>query len=355
MVSIDQFVDTLVPNDAISNYCLQIKDLLQNLGFTSRIYCQRSLIKHPDILDYRDFDNPESRIIFHHSTFSPLVSKIIEMKQPKILIYHNITPAAYFRNDNFPYYLIFKEAERQNYVLRQTKFEAVVGDSKYNLKVISALLSPVKKKFVHPPFLTLQFKKSRQDTLPIDDLVKDKYFNIIFVGRIVANKKQDDLVKVFEYYSKFINPKSRLILIGFFSPNEPVFTYLYQLIKKRQINNVIIKANVNPEKLASYYRSCQLFLSMSEHEGFGIPVLEAIYYGVPVLSYRIPAMEEVLPPANLFDSKDVQKVADKIAVIQIDKRKKNKLIRDQSKILNKFQDNILIADFVKLIKSSFNL
>ena len=126
-------------------------------------------------------------------------------------------------------------------------------------------------------------------------------------------------------------------------------------IKKRQINNVIIKANVNPEKLASYYRSCQLFLSMSEHEGFGIPVLEAIYYGVPVLSYRIPAMEEVLPPANLFDSIDVQKVADKIAVIQIDKRKKNKLIRDQSKILNKFQDNILIADFVKLIKSSFNL
>jgi glycosyltransferase involved in cell wall biosynthesis len=253
MRTLHQLVDTIVHGDAISNECLQIQDYLKKLGYHSDIYARSSLIRTRRIKYYKDMPK-ESDFIFHHSTITPLISYISRLPGRKALIYHNITPGAFFKNYNYQLFKLFHEAERQNYMLSQIPFAGIIGDSRYNLDLIKEFVQTPYEAVI-PPFISLQFKKKDVVQLPTDDL---KPFTILFVGRFAPNKKQSDIVKVFEYYSKFLNSKARLFLLGFHAPTDAYFNEIYTYIQKRDIQNVFIRANLTSDELAQVYKQSDL-------------------------------------------------------------------------------------------------
>ena len=350
MKRIHQFVENLVPGDAISNDCIQINTYLKKLGYDSKIYVRTSHVRNKAVLDYKERIPKEDGIIFHHSTNSPLVNYVSKLPNKKMLIYHNITPSAFFKEYNYRLFKIFKEAERQNYLLENTKFDALVGDSQYNLSLIKEFTKG-KTEDVFPPFLSIQFS---QESEPVN-VKADHAFTIIFVGRFAPNKRQNDIIRVFEYYSKFINPEAKLLLLGKYTYEDSYYTEIAKYIEDRNIKNVTIQAHLTSEELADKYKEADVFLSMSEHEGFCIPVLESIHFNVPVLAYKIPALEELLDQTYLFDHKNYKKIAEKLYQIQINKELREKMIMDQKVILDKFQETKIKSKFKSFINTVFNV
>lgn len=353
-MNIHQYVDTIVSADAISNYALQIQSLLKSRNIHSKIYARASLIKSHDIVDYRSPIPEEAFVVFHHSTYSPLVEAVVNLPNKKMLIYHNITPAAFFREFDYKLYTLFREAERQNELLRQSKFEAIIGDSKYNLSLIRKHLPRVKVKEVLPPFLNLQFSERKEDTEVLKK-IKDENFNIIFVGRFTANKRQEDLIKVFEYYHNFINENSRLILIGGHSIFEPYCSFLYDYILKRELKNILIVRGASESSLMTYYRNSALFFSMSEHEGFCIPIIEALHYGIPILAYGIPAIRELINKKYLLTSKNYQLIGEIIEELRNNSSLRQEILADQKKVLRRFNANNLKNNFLQVLSKGFDL
>jgi len=353
MKSIHQFVDTLIPGDAISNEALQIRDYLRDLGYHSDIYTCASLIEKGFVKKYQHSLKADDGVIFHHSTNSPLVKYMSEIPNKKVLIYHNITPAAFFKEYNYPLFKHFKEGERQNNMLSQGNFKALIGDSQYNISLMNTIVkAPIQE--VIPPFLSLQFDKNASRSLHTKTKIEHD-FTLIFVGRFAPNKRQDDILHVFEYYQKYLNPRARLFLLGMYAYVDPYFSQIKKYMDERDIRNVTIKAHLTSEELAEMYQNADVFLSMSEHEGFCIPVLESIHFEVPVLAYKIPALEELLPKKYLFSKKDYKKIAEYLYTIEQNKKFRKEMIKEQKKILYKFGENDIKERFKFVISAVFNV
>src|SRR5947209_6324371 len=129
--------------------------------------------------------------------------------------------------------------------------------------------------------------------------------NILFVGRFAPNKKQDELVRVFRHYLA-LDPTARLILLGVSEPNDPYLAHINNTIQWLGLNESgILPGPVTEAELAAYYRSSDLFCSMSEHEGFCVPLVEAMWFDLPVIAFRSSAIPETLGDAALmFTIKD---------------------------------------------------
>ncbi len=350
---IHQLVDTLVPGDAISNDCMQIHSFLNELGYESHIYARASLIPAPFIHNFRNPIPEDADIIFHHSTYSPLVERVAYLSNKKVLIYHNITPAAFFKNYNSELLHYFKEAEKQNYYLSQIQFDGVIGDSRYNLSQIQDFIT-AKNEAVIPPFLRLQFFDDAVAYKVPKSHKKNDSFTILFVGRFAPNKRQMDIVKIFEFYVKFVNPKAKLVLVGHHSFIDPYFIEINRFITERDIPNIEILGSLTSLHLAEVYSMADVLLCMSEHEGFCIPVLESIHFDVPVLAYSLPALEELIPSEYLLNTKDVKTVAAYLLNIQKDKEYRDTMLSEQKKVFSRFQERDIKNSFKQFINQVFN-
>ena len=120
----------------------------------------------------------------------------------------------------------------------------------------------------------------------------DDYVNILFTGRIVPNKKQEDVIETFYYYKKYINPKSRLILAGSYVDVGKYHEKLELFARKLGLADVIFTGQIRFDEILAYYRLADVFLCMSEHEGFCVPLVEAMYFDVPMYN---DDMRENLP------------------------------------------------------------
>ncbi len=123
--------------------------------------------------------------------------------------------------------------------------------------------------------------------------------DILFVSRVAPNKRQEDLIKAFALYARVFQPAARLFLVGGADPPSYLRT-LQSFIARLGIEGVHVVGKVALCDLISYYRNADLFVSMSEHEGFGIPWLEAMHCGVPVLSFAAGAIAETVGDAGVL-------------------------------------------------------
>src|SRR5439155_16659710 len=120
---------------------------------------------------------------------------------------------------------------------------------------------------------------------------QDGWRNLLFVGRLSPNKRQDDVIRVFARYNRFVERRSRLILVGSWRGMERYLHELQTLVRDFDLQDYVLFAgHVTPAELVAYYRSADLFLCMSEHEGFCVPILEAMHFDVRVLAYSASAV-----------------------------------------------------------------
>jgi glycosyltransferase involved in cell wall biosynthesis len=315
--------------DAISNHALAIRSHLREQGYDSEIYALyiADEVKH-EAKDIRgDANLGDAGLIYHHSTGSDATQTVVSHRGPKFLIYHNITPDYFFHGFDS---LKSQELARGRSELAELVpyIQASAGDSEFNAKELKEL------GFANVTVIPFPVDPAAWSTAPSSTLMnnlRDGMANVLFVGRIAPHKKQCELVEAFSHLLD-IDDRVRLILVGEFLTGDPYYEELVQNIARLQLESrVRLPGKISHADLNAYYRTGDLYWSMSEHEGFGVPLVEAMWFDVPVLAFKSSAIPETLGTGGImFTSKtDVDQVAALARLMIRDTNLRERIVRGQ--------------------------
>jgi len=307
---VHQILATLGYGDAIGNEVLGINRALRAAGFESEIIVESADPRLEDLtVDYRDVihDVGENDLLIHHFSLGSRASRTaFALPARMMLIYHNITPPEYFLG-------VHDQLVRQCYHGRRellpyrSRCELALGDSEFNRQELETLgFDPTAVLPVVPDFTHLDVPADPR----IADAFDDAWTNILFVGRLIPNKRPDRLVRDFHAYKTLFNPRSRLILAGSYGGFDVYLAQLHDLVARLGVDDVHILGQVTNEELTALYDVADVFLCASEHEGFCVPLIEAFYKRVPVLAYAATAVPATMDGGGiLYDSRDPRRVA----------------------------------------------
>lgn len=340
-IEIHQFVPIARYGDAVFDDTLAIRDILRKWGFLSNIYYQGSFPPaEREGVRYNKFPPKSSskRIIIYHFAIGSLLSQFVQhLSNPKILIYHNMTPVQYLYGvDNNSAQAVMEGKEE----LKRLKdgITLALGDSEYNREEL-------KKDFgftstgVLPIIIDFnKFNKNKADE-KITERYRDGTINFLFVGKIAPNKCQEDIIKVFYLYQRYFNPDSRLFLVGSTYGMEVYERYLKQLTSRLGLEEkVVFTGHVSPQELIAYYSISHLFLCLSKHEGFCVPLLEGMYFDIPIIAYKAAAVPETLGKAGvLINHKGYEEIAELCDLLLCDSELRQMVIEGQRRRLEDFR------------------
>jgi glycosyltransferase involved in cell wall biosynthesis len=327
--AIHQLLPNLAYGDAISNEAITIRDHLRDQGYASEIFVQHidPKIIHEGSPYVEGKIGPQAGLIYHHSIGSGITQAAITHPGPKCLIYHNITPAKFFEQYRPEFAAILEQGRIDLKDLAQ-HFPLSVGDSSYNA------LELKESGFQNPGIFPLIIDPQKWNHPSDRELMRslqDGRKNLLFVGRLAPNKRQDELLEAFSHYLT-MDDQARLILIGYAADTDPYYIHLMNTIERFHLQPyVVMPGHVNEAQLMAYYRTADVFWSMSEHEGFCVPLIEAMWFNLPVLAYGCTAIPETMGQAGiqLTDKTDLVRVAAVAKVLAHDPRLRSSVIAAQ--------------------------
>ncbi len=339
-MEIHQFVAGASYGDAITNQSRMLAGLFRRLGYSSEIYAvprhinPRMLGEFSDYRFHGERSSKDNIAILHFSIASPINEYFRSLPDRKIIIYHNITPEKYFRviNERIACEL---RAGREELASFAGVPELSLAVSEFNRKELEEL--GFKNTGVLPLAIDREGFSRAPSSVTLSRVNQPHIHNFLFVGRFVANKKFEDIILFFNYYSKYINSDSRLFLVGSFAGTEMYFSYLRSLSMQLGLDSVCMIGHVNFEDLLAYYSAADVFVCMSEHEGFCIPLLEAMHFNLPVLAYSAAAVPETLGGSGvMFKQKKYPEVAEMASLLIRDGDLRGKVIKKQNERLGDF-------------------
>ena len=291
---IHQLVHTLSYGDAISTEVLALQSALRELGLESEIY---ALHEH-NRLKGRSRKFPaigecaEADIILHYSIGSPLNDLYANWNRGhRVLVYHNITPAKWFRGVNNR---VASDIERglSDLPALCAKSDRVWADSLFNAREIQAL--GFQASVLELPIAPERWNRPRDEAM-FSQVKKRGGVNVLHVGRMAPNKCVEDVIKSFYYLNKFIAPKSTLWLAGIDTDTELYSFSLRRLIRNLGLDDSVeILGGLTDEEIRSLYEASSAYVCMSEHEGFCLPLIEAMHFGLPVIAFGAGAVPETV-------------------------------------------------------------
>ena len=332
-MKIHQLLAGLHPGDAISNHALALRDLLRSWGHTSEIYARDiSAAVATECLPHSTFQADTNAIaIYHYSMdFDAVTDLFLRFPGKRMFIYHNITPHHYLLPHNAGVARACEDGRARLSELKRSA-DVVLGDSEFNCAELS------EHGFDNPRVLPIFVDFERLDaTPPCPHTLRrfqDGWHNLLFVGRLSPNKRQDDVIRAFARYNRFIERRSRLLLVGSWRGMERYCDELQTLVRQLDVQDyVIFTSHVTPEELTAYYRSADLFLCMSEHEGFCVPIVEAMHFDVPVLAYSAAAVPGTLGGSGVLATrKDYAQIAEMAHLLITDSTLRDAVVREQGK------------------------
>ena len=156
------------------------------------------------------------------------------------------------------------------------------------------------------------------------------------------NKKIEDVISAFAYFQKGVEPNSRLILAGSFAGTERYQRLLLAMIRDLKLENVEFMGSIPQNQLNACYCSARMFLCMSEHEGFCIPLIESLVHRVPVMALATAAVPETLGGAGiLFQEKQFEAIAEMMGRVTRDEVFRSALLTRQDARLAAFKSRDL--------------
>ena len=331
---VHQIMATLGYGDAIGNEALGIQRALRRAGFDSEIIVETADPRLEDMtVDYRDFvgEVGEDDLLVHHFSLGSRASRTaFALPCRMILVYHNITPPEYFLG-------VHEQLVRQCYHGRRellpwrARCELALGDSEFNRQELEALgFAPTAVLPVVPDFTHLDVEPDRR---PVD-AYDDDWTNILFVGRVIPNKRPDNLIRFFHAYKTLYNPRSRLILAGSYGGFSAYLTQLHALVADLGALDVHFTGQISNAELTALYNVADLFLCASEHEGFCVPLVEAFHKRVPVMAYAATAVPATMDGGGLlYDTRDPREVAALMHATLSDAAAQDRLIAAQDEAL----------------------
>ena len=349
LTAIHQITPCLAAGDAISNQTLIIQKYLRSLGYDSHIYVESYdplLSEFAKVLRSGLIENGAG-LIYHHSIGCRLTQQTVAYSCPKCLVYHNITPHEFVKPYD-PCFAKLLETGRAELKDLATCFMMSVGDSDYNVSELQQFgfhNTSVLPICVDPD------KWNRPAAARLMADLQDGRTNLIFVGRIFPNKCQHDLVDAFYHYLHF-DARGRLILVGELLAGDAYSQKVIQRIEELGLTeHVVITGKVSDEELQAYYRTSHLYWSMSEHEGFGVPLVEAMWFDIPVLAYKSSAVPETLDRAGvMFIAKDqLERVAALAKLCVHDQNLKKKILVAQRRRRLDFLPQVIFPKIDEII------
>lgn len=351
---INQWVPAAHRGDAIGDSARRVRGLLRAMGHQSDLF---ALTMDDDLRgDVRPFDDPAARrgdaTIFHYALPSPMTEAFAQLPRGRVLQYHNVTPAHFFAPYDAGIFRILVLG-REELATLAGRTDLALADSDYNREELAALgfgrtgVFPIA---VHTARITGAPPNPVLQHLLLDDGLP----NFLYVGRIAPNKRLEDHIRLAEVYKRYVDTDYRFIFVGRTDAVPRYYDSLRALITEFSMppDRFLFTGPVPDDELAIYYRTARVYLSLSEHEGFCVPLLEAMAADVPVLAYGSTAVPDTLGGAGMaFQPKDLELAAELLGELAWNNALRRQVIAGQRQRLLDFGDARITRELGALVAS----
>jgi glycosyltransferase involved in cell wall biosynthesis len=351
---VNQWVPAAHRGDAIGDSARRVRDLLRAKGHTSDLF---ALTIDDDLRhDVRPFADAAARAgdvtIFHFALPSPMTAAFATLRGGRVLQYHNITPAHFFAGYDADMFRL-ASLGRTELATLVGHVDLALGDSDFNRRELEAM------GFAPTGVMPIAIDLSRITGAPprpaLSRLLDDGLVNFLFVGRIAPNKRIEDHIRLAEHYKRYVDAYYRFIFVGRTDAVPGYFKTVLALMREYDMphDRFFFTGPVPDADLAAFYRHADVYVSLSEHEGFCVPLVESMAAGVPVLAYGEAAVPETMGGAGVvFTPKDLELAAEWLGVLAYDQDVRRKIVVGQRERLADFGDHrtareidALIAEF----------
>lgn len=349
-MQIVQIVPTLAYGDAVGNDAMAIKKILHNAGYKTEIYAE-SVVKPLDKTAAKSIDKlyelgKENVAILHLSTGAKINSDFADLTCRKIVRYHNVTPPKFFAKNDSHTEAINKWA-LQNVTFLADKVDYCLAVSEFN-KVDLVKIGYQCRIDVLPILIPFDDYKKKSD----EKIIKkyQKMPMVLFTGRIVPNKKIEDIIRAFYIYKKYYNPKAVLVLAGSYKETDIYYRKLATYINRIGAKDVVFTGHIRFDEILAYYHCADIFLCQSEHEGFCVPLVEAMFFQIPVIAYKSSAIPFTLGKSGiLMETKEPLLVAGMMNCVHENKQLREQIIEEEERRLEDFSYEIVKEQFLQFI------
>jgi FkbM family methyltransferase len=332
--AVHQFHSGSAVGDAITNAMFLMRGVLRSLGYRSEIFVEHRDQHLADELRLIEElpEHDDYVLIFRHSMGFDRFEEIMALAAPKILLYHNITPPAFLASN--PFLQTYSRLGREQLSQARDKVCTALADSEYNATELRRLGFPK----VDVCTLLFEVASLRRSASRETDHPK---FTILFVGRIIESKGQVPLILAFARFRAAFGAPCRLVLVG--RCDAVGKDYLRQLDLHAQpgetpTDDVTITGLISDEQRDAFYSEADLYVSLSRHEGFGVPLVEAMAHGIPVLAWPAGAIPYTLGPgAELLTDRAPEKVATHMLRLSRDPLARARIVENQVANLKRFE------------------
>ena len=349
-----QIVPTFLNGDAVGNNCRAIEAILREAGYETDIYAENIDPRLPpkaahQIADIGKLGDRDVQL-YHMATASRM--DLTSYGGNIVFQYHNITPPYFFKDID----TVTEEACKQGLdEMKSFKDLPILcwADSEFNKSdlIQAGYTCPIHTVPILVPFEDYEQPEDKKVLEEYDD----DYVNFLFVGRVVPNKAFEDVILTFAWYQKHINDNCRLFLVG----NTSMISYVNKLrnyIRLLDVRNVIFPGHISFNAILSYYKLADIFLCMSQHEGFCVPLLEAMYFHVPIIARNTTAIPYTLGNSGvLVDDNDPVTAALLADKIINNSKLRESIVRKQDRRLEDFSHEKIKKQILDEVKALQNM
>ena len=352
-MKVNQWVPAAHTGDAIGDSARRVRALLRDMGHESDIF---AMTIDDDLRgDVRPFSDAGSKhgdvTIFHFALPSPMTSAFSALPHGRVLQYHNVTPAHFFAPYD-PALFRLASMARADLAGLAAPTDLALGDSEYNRRELDEL--GFRQTGVMPIAVNTERLTRAPEQPVLDDVLDDGFVNFLFVGRIAPNKKIEDHIKLAEQYKRYIDAHYRFIFVGRYDVVPRYYAAIRALMAEYKMlpERFIFTGPVPDAELAAYYRASSVYISLSEHEGFCVPLLEAMAMDVPVLAYGAAAVPDTLGGAGVqFAPKDLEYAAELLGMLAFDDHPREEVLAGQRRRLLDFGDSVIQQRLASIVSA----
>jgi len=296
--AVHQMLPNFAAGDAIGNEALALQQVFRSWGVRSEIFARkvqdRLRGQAQPIEAYTAQAGPEDVLLFHFSIGHPLADEVPGLPGRKVLRYHNITPA-HFLEGVYPDGAEDCRLGRRQLPLLAGAVELGVCESAFNCAELAEAGCAAVEEV--PILLDLSVLETPPDPKILARFGDDRP-TVLHVGRLVPNKRIEDLVKTHYWLTRAV-PLARLLVVGGGDAN-PYARGVRSMAHELRVPGMHFSGHVNNAELAAYYRSADVYLCLSEHEGFCVPLVEAMHFGLPIIARAAAAVPGTLGTGGML-------------------------------------------------------
>lgn len=347
---VDQWLPAAHRGDAIGDEAIRIRNVLRRSGVESDVF---ALDVDDDMAgDVLPFEGrPASDVtILHFALPSPLSEALRQSRGKKVLIYHNITPASFFMGLDDELVRIASKGVEELATLSGVT-DLALGDSEFNRQELAELGFP--RTGVLPILMDFEPFREGDAGAVFEEMLSDGRANFLFVGRVYPNKRFEDLARLAFFYKKYVSEDFRFVLVGKAGRME-----LYQQSVQAladvwglRPSEFLFTGHLSFEDLLACYRCADVFVSMSEHEGFAVPLVESMLADLPIMAYAAGAVPDTLGGAGIqFHEKRYEELAEMAHLLTIDDGLRDAVIESGRSRVERFHPARVEADLLGFVE-----